>query len=86
MKVFFAAIALTFVASPVLADTPGANWLPSGKVGAAIAKQGYQMTKVEADDGHWEGEMTKNGRLYEFHADPRTGKLMSVKPKHRGHD
>lgn len=86
MKKLSMMLALTMIASPALADQPGANWLPNNKLSAAIAKQGYHMTKVEADDGHWEGEMTKNGRVYEFHANPLTGKLTSVKMKHHDHD
>ncbi len=74
--------AICLVATPAYADQPGRGWISQAKLGSALAEQGYRMTKVEADDGHWEGEMTKRGALYEFHADPRSGKLTSVKPKH----
>ncbi|WP_298090336.1 PepSY domain-containing protein [uncultured Sphingomonas sp.] len=76
-------IAACIIATPALADQPGRGWIAQDRLSTVLAKQGYHLTKVEADDGHWEGEMTKNGVLYEFHADPRTGKLTSIKPKHR---
>jgi hypothetical protein len=59
----------------------------------AIAKlraSGYtEVTKIEADDGHWEGKGIKNGHKMKFHADPRTGtycpkSLITDPPKERG--
>lgn len=39
-----------------------------------VMQAGYsQVTKLEADDSHWEGEGLKNGKKMEFHADPKTG-------------
>ncbi|QND72691.1 PepSY domain-containing protein [Tardiphaga robiniae] len=35
--------------------------------------------KLEADDGLWEGEGIKNGRRMDFHADPKTGVIVSEK-------
>ncbi len=67
-----------FAATPALADQPRRGWIPVGALAKVIERQGYHMTKVEADDGHWEGEMTKAGRVYDFHADPRTGRLTKV--------
>jgi hypothetical protein len=43
-------------------------------------RSGYtQVTKLETDDGRWEGEGIKNGRKMEFHAHPKTGVIMSGK-------
>lgn len=36
---------------------------------------------VDADDGHLEGEAVKDGRIIEFHADARTGKITQSQPK-----
>lgn len=72
------ASALAFMAAPALADAPGKNWISRAQVSKMLAKQGYQVTKLEADDGHWEGEATKAGLKYEFHADPVTGKLTKL--------
>jgi uncharacterized membrane protein YkoI len=44
-------------------------------------ESGYsQVTKLEADDGRWEGEGVKNGQKMEFHADPKSGAIVSEKP------
>lgn len=60
------------------ADQPGADWKVSkDQAEAALKGAGYtQITKIEADDGHWEGEGIKaDGKKYDFHVDPQTGKI-----------
>jgi Peptidase propeptide and YPEB domain len=62
------------------ADQPGPDWMTAQQVIEQVLKSGYtQVTKLEADDGRWEGEGIKNGQKMEFHADPRTGVIMSEK-------
>ena len=39
------------------------------------------VTELEADDGHWEADATKDGKVYELHIDPKTGKLTKVELK-----
>jgi hypothetical protein len=86
MKIAIVAVAVTsLLAFPAFADRPGPGWSSQPGLERAIQKQGYHVTKVEADDGHWEGEMTKAGKLYEFHADPRTGRLTKIELKHGDH-
>lgn len=64
-----------------LADTPGADWMPADHVKQKLMAAGYtSITEFEADDGHWEGEGVKNGIRMQFHADPKTGALLSEKP------
>ena len=56
------------------ADQPGTDWMPAQQVIEQVLKAGYtQVTKLEAEDGRWEGEGIKNGQKLEFHADPKTG-------------
>lgn len=63
------------------ADTPGPDWMPAEKVIEKILQAGYsQVTKIEADDGRWEGEGIKNGKKMEFHADPKSGVVTHEKP------
>jgi len=63
------------------ADKPGPDWMPAEKVIEKILQAGYsQVTKIEADDGRWEGEGIKNGKKMEFHADPKTGVITQEKP------
>ena len=62
------------------ADQPGPDWMTAQQVIEQVLKSGYtQVTKLEADDGRWEGEGIKNGQKMEFHADPKTGVIMSEK-------
>ena len=56
------------------ADQPGPDWMPAEQVKQKVLLSGYtQVTKIEADDGRWEGEGIKNGQKMDFHADPKTG-------------
>ena len=79
-------IALAFVltcpaSTLAFADQPGADWMPADQVKQKLMASGYtSITEFEADDGHWEGEGVKNGTKMQFHADPKTGALLSEKP------
>ena len=62
------------------ADQPGSDWMPAEQVKAKLMQSGYSdISKIEADDGRWEGEGVKNGQRMEFHADPKTGAILSEK-------
>lgn len=57
--------------------------MPAVQVKEKLMGLGYtSITAFEADDGHWEGEGMKNGKKMQFHADPKTGAIMSEKPDH----
>ncbi len=61
---------------PALADQPGADWITAEQAKAKLMAAGYSsVTKIEADDGHWEDKGVKNGQVREFHVDPRTGAI-----------
>ncbi|BBH45789.1 PepSY domain-containing protein [Pseudomonas sp. KU43P] len=65
-------------ASAAWADQPGADWtVTKDQAEATLKGAGYtQITKIEADDGHWEGEgMKADGKRYEFHVDPHSGAI-----------
>ncbi|SAK48761.1 hypothetical protein AWB80_01263 [Caballeronia pedi] len=47
-----------------------------------LSEQGYANAYLKADDGHWEGEATKGGRIYELHVDPHSGVVTKSEPKH----
>lgn len=58
------------------ADQPGKDWMSIDQAKAKLRADGYtNVTTIEADDGHYEGEGVKNGKVYEFHLDPHTGAL-----------
>ncbi len=63
-------------------DQPGPDWISKADVIKQMQGQGYSGIILEADDGHWEGEAIKDGRIVEFDADPHTGKITRVEPKH----
>ena len=65
------------------ADQPGPDWMPAQQVIEKVLKSGYSdVTKIEADDGRWEGEGVKDGHKMEFHADPKTGEIITEKFDH----
>ncbi|MCK1720720.1 PepSY domain-containing protein [Bradyrhizobium sp. 141] len=76
------AVVLSAVAVSVArADRPGADWMPIQQVVEKVLKSGFTLvSKIEADDGRWEGEGIKDGQKMKFHADPKTGELISARP------
>jgi uncharacterized membrane protein YkoI len=80
-SVFVLAVALSLVVPNLAkADQPGPDWMTAQQVTEQVLKSGYtHVTKLEADDGQWEGEGIKNGQKMEFHADPKTGVIISEK-------
>ena len=77
-KLLIFAVVATGISTPTSADVPGGNWISSAKVTAMLAKRGYRVTKIEADDGHWEGDAFRRGLKYEFHVDPHSGRLTKM--------
>lgn len=74
-------IATLMLSTPVWADQPGPDWMSKAGLKAQMQKQGYSAIVVGADDGHWEGEAVKGGRIVEFHADGKTGAITKSEPK-----
>ena len=71
-------LALSFGSVPLLAtEQPGLDWMPVEQVKKSLMATGYtEITKIEVDDGHWDGEGVKNGRKMKFEADPKTGVIL----------
>lgn len=74
------AITLVLCVGPhgvVLAGQPGPDWMPLEQVKQKLMSSGYtSITKIEADDGHWDGEGMKNGKAMQFDLDPKTGEIL----------
>ena len=71
-----AAIIFSGIAGYASADQPGSDWMTKEQVMQKLSTAGYtNITGLEADDGHWEGKGTKNGKIMEFHVDPHSGEL-----------
>lgn len=72
---------LAFIAllAPSLAwaDRPGDDWINMTKAGQILNGAGYKLiTKIEADDGRWEGTGIKeDGLPYKFRVDPHSGEI-----------
>ncbi|GJD74949.1 PepSY domain-containing protein [Methylobacterium goesingense] len=74
-------LALAALAPSARAETPGPDWLTPAQVTQALKGAGYsEITKLEADDGHWDGEGLKDGRRMKFDADPKTGMILGEVP------
>ena len=73
--------AVVMLSGAALADQPGNDWMAKQDVMKKMEGLGYSAIIMEADDGHWEGEAVKDGRIVEFHADARTGEVTKSKPK-----
>ena len=82
----FAGLALIgALAGPAFADQPGTDWkVTQAQAETTLKAAGYtQITKIEADDGHWEGEgMKADGMKYEFKVDPHSGKIVKDEMDH----
>lgn len=82
-KLVPAALALAMIAAtPVLADQPGRGWISAARVTNMLAKRGYKVTKIEADDGHWEGDAMRGPQKYEFHVNPHNGAVTKFERDH----
>lgn len=59
------------------AGQPGPDWMPLEKVKEKLMSSGYtSIIKLDADDGHWDGEGIKNGKVMEFDLDPKSGEVL----------
>jgi hypothetical protein len=80
-SILLAAVLIVAGAGVASADQPGADWMSKAALKQQMERDGYSAIVVGADDGHWEGEAVKDGRIVEFHADARTGRITKSKPK-----
>lgn len=77
----FALLTAVAASSAAMADQPGADWMSKAALKRQMEAAGYSAIVVGADDGHWEGEAVKDGRIVEFHADAHTGRITKSEPK-----
>ena len=70
------AVLVGALCGPAIAESkgPGPDWMPQEQVVQKLAAAGYTgLTKLKADDGHWEGKAIKDGRIVEVKVDPHSG-------------
>ncbi len=85
MKLAPCALALTLVASPVIAQevAPGDQiGTEIGAIASALSERGYEVRKTEREDGKVEVYAVREGRRFEIYVDPETGAVTRVKEKH----
>ena len=74
------AAALSFPADPVAAAAAQGSY--AGKTGDEITKsledQGYEVRKIETEDGYLEAYALLNGARFEIYVDPETGKIVKI--------
>jgi hypothetical protein len=81
-SVIIGAALVALSASVAVADQPGSDWLSADAVIKILNNEGYSIvTELEADDGYWEADASKDGKVYQIHIEPKTGKLIKVEPK-----
>ncbi|OED50003.1 PepSY domain-containing protein [Leisingera sp. S232] len=61
------ALALTLPAAAAVASSSAISPDAEAKIRSMLTGQGYDVTEVEAEDGMFEAEATKDGKDYEFH-------------------
>lgn len=83
MKVALATLALgASLATPALADKPGADWMSMDQVITKLKTAGYgNFSEIEADDGRWKVVADKDGQTLKLKLDPKTAEVVKSKPK-----
>lgn len=60
-------------------DAPRENWLDHAQLERSVRSRGYEVRKIEIDDGRYEVDaIDPDGQRVEMHVDPLTGKILKV--------
>ncbi|HCE72224.1 PepSY domain-containing protein [Ruegeria pomeroyi] len=81
MKPFALIAALALAASPVLAlDLTTDTQLGStpDEIRTSLKDLGYDVRKIEDEDGKIEAYVVKDGKMAEVYVDPKTGKISKI--------
>lgn len=63
-------------------DVPRAEWLSAAQITEKLAAQGYEVRKIEAEDGVYEVKaIDKNGARLEAYVHPATGEIVRQESK-----
>jgi type III secretory pathway lipoprotein EscJ len=78
--VLAAALALPVSLAAASSDLYGASVGKSAnEIAASLIAQGYEVRKIESEDGMLEAYALKDGRRYEIYVDTSTGTVAKVK-------
>ncbi|MCE8522828.1 PepSY domain-containing protein [Ruegeria pomeroyi] len=81
MKSFALIAALALAASPVLAldlTTDTQLGTSSDEIRTSLKDLGYDVRKIEDEDGKIEAYVVKDGKMAEIYVDPKTGKISKI--------
>ncbi|KIC37198.1 PepSY domain-containing protein [Leisingera sp. ANG-M7] len=67
LKLLALALALTLPAAAAFASEGTISTEAETKIRDLLAGQGFEVTEIEAEDGMYEAEATKDGKEYEVH-------------------
>lgn len=77
-------IAALAIAAPVLAmDLTGETVLGTTEtdIRTTLTEMGYEVRKIEAEDGKIEAYVVKDGQMAEVYVDPTSGKITKLETK-----
>ena len=80
----FALIAAMALATPVLAMDLGGDTVlgtTQPEITANLTEMGYEVRKIEAEDGKIEAYVVKDGKMAEVYVDPVSGKVTKLEAK-----
>ena len=73
------AAASTAQASNLCKSYDQAQWMSKDAIPAKVTAMGYEVRKVQPEDGCWEVKGTKDGKRVEAYFDPVTAELVKAK-------
>jgi hypothetical protein len=68
----------TAMASSDKCNEPSDKWMSMDEARAKVTAMGYDVRKVEVDDGCYEAYGIKNGRKYEVYINPVTAEIVEL--------
>jgi hypothetical protein len=75
----FLAAASTAQASDICKSYEATQWMSKEDISAKVAAMGYEVRKVQQEDGCWEVKGMKDGKRVEAYFDPVTAELVLSK-------
>jgi hypothetical protein len=66
-------------ASEICKAHDAAEWMSKDAIAAKVTAMGYEVRKVQDEDGCWEVKGTKDGKRVETYFDPVTAELVLTK-------
>jgi len=62
-------------------NVPKERWLSIAQIAEKLAAQGYEIRRIEIDDGAYEVSATKDGKRVKAYLHPATGEILKQKTR-----